>query len=107
MTAKQNLRDLDVKQIGTWLKSINLDRVLGIRFAEMQIDGEMLADGKGASVKDVLILFSFLFFCLFFLFFCVFGLVVVVVVGIKLLKVEPTGRGAQQYTPIANYSWHG
>ena len=35
------LCDLDVEQIGAWLASINLDKVLGSEFAEMQIDGEV------------------------------------------------------------------
>lgn len=52
MAARQNLYDLDVKQITEWLASINLDKVLGKKFVEMQIDGELLADGawpcKGA-----------------------------------------------------------
>ena len=53
MAEKKKLCDLDVKQITAWLTSINLDKVLGTAFTEMQVDGELIDGGMYPSKGPV------------------------------------------------------
>lgn len=50
---ESRLRDFSVREVGTWLKSVNLDQTFGEAFVEYGIDGAMLADVQWEDLDEI------------------------------------------------------